>query len=79
MRKPIQCLKRLLTLILFGMDRDPNYPQVYWPYLPQSSWQTDFAQYWSGNSSYGVVIMLLNPEDRAAHMSFAMVSRAKTN
>jgi len=46
---------------------NPNYPAVYWPSDPYSP-----AQYWSGNSSYGVVIMLLNPADTAQNMSFAL-------
>jgi alpha-galactosidase len=34
---------------------NPNYPQVYWPSDPMAP-----AQYWSGNSSYGVVFMLVS-------------------
>lgn len=50
------------------MTGNPNYPQVYWPNDPYTP-----AQYWSGNSSYGVVVMLLNLEDTPQNMSFSLV------
>jgi alpha-galactosidase len=47
---------------------NPSYPQVYWPSDPMAP-----AQYWSGNSSYGVVFMLLNLQDSPQNMSFSLV------
>lgn len=61
---------------LIKIHQDPIVGESVSPFRRDSineggvSEPSDFAQYWSGNSSFGVVFMLLNSKDEAADMSF---------
>ena len=61
---------------IIRINQDPNIGEGISPFR-WGNGQPDFvsnsshpAQYWSGNSSYGVVFMLLNTHDRPADMFF---------
>lgn len=60
---------------LIKINQDPNVGESISPFRwglnPDfTSNETHPAQFWSGNSSYGVVFMLLNTEDTTQDMSF---------
>ncbi|EME38419.1 glycoside hydrolase family 27 protein [Dothistroma septosporum NZE10] len=70
-----QTLNILRNQNLIKINQDPNVGEGISPF----SWgvNPDYvsnpahpAEYWSGNSSYGVVIMVLNSQDQPATMSF---------
>lgn len=60
---------------LIKINQDPNVGQSFSPfrwgvnpdYVSNASYP---AEYWSGNSSYGVVFMILNNQDTAQEMFF---------
>jgi len=60
---------------LIKINQDPNVGESISPFRwgvnPDFvSNSTHPAEYWSGNSSYGVVLMILNSQDRPAQMAF---------
>ncbi|KAK0302304.1 hypothetical protein LTR74_018051 [Friedmanniomyces endolithicus] len=60
---------------LIRINQDPNVGESISPFRwgvnPDFvSNSTHPAEYWSGNSSYGVVLMILNSQDRPAQMAF---------
>ena len=60
---------------LIKINQDPNVGEAISPFRwginpDYVSNSTHPAQYWSGNSSYGVVFMALNTEDKPADMFF---------
>lgn len=67
---------------LIKINRDPNVGESISPFrwgvnADYSFNATHPAEYWSGNSSYGVVFMVLNSQDTAKQMNFNLTeSRA---
>ncbi len=60
---------------ILKINQDPNVGESIvpfrWGFNPDYTWDPDHpAEYWTGNSSYGVVFMVLNPQDTPQQMSF---------
>jgi len=64
---------------LLKINQDPNVGESVAPFrwsstpesVPDFSWNPAHpAEYWTGNSSYGVVFMVLNPSDAPRQMAF---------